>query len=394
MLQQSFDSKNLLRVITRDDVIEWNLWSRPDESDSVMRTMSLALERSNYRIAGVIKSSHNGNTTYQLREAKDHVGLKLVDRQLRRIYKVNQSDRNRIVRELRALLCDGGQLSIIREDVKAFYESIPFHKLVEKLKKDMILSDLGISMVESLKDELQAHGHSGLPRGIALSATLSELYMERFDSAIRKLPCIFYLARYVDDIIVLTDSESVGEAKQSIGKELRKLGLELRSGAPKSAVSELRNADFSYLGYHFKTHSSGGKPPTVDISISKNKVNKIKRRIIKAFIAFDRDGEFETLLSRCRYLACSKVVKRSDTGDVLSGLKHNYRYISDLNKLKVFDGFMSKVLSGGTRYGAGLSDDQIKSLRRISFYRASRDGIVVGYSRKKVNRLKKVWAYE
>ena len=249
-------------------------------------------------------------------------------------------------------------------------------------------------MVGSLNEELLTIGNSGLPRGIALSATLSELYMEPFDRAIRALPCTFYLARYVDDIVILTDSESVDDVKQFIVEELAKLELELRNDGTRSLVCDVRSADFSYLGYHFKTATTGNTPPKVDISISKNKVNKIKRRIIKSFIAFDRDGNFPDLLARCRYLACSKVVKQSDTGDVLSGLKYNYRYISSVEKLKVFDGFMNKILSGGTRFGNGLTAPQRDRLRRISFYRASRDGTVVGYTRRKVNRLKQAWVDE
>ncbi len=394
MLQQSLDAKSLLKVISRTDVQDWDLWSRTSEIDAVMRAMVLDLENSSYRINGVSTGSHNGNTTYQLRKAKDHFGLKLIDRHLRRIYKVTQSDRNRIIREIRALLGDGGELSIIREDVRAFYESIQFENLVEKLRSDMLLSDRSLSMVESLNQELLRSGNSGLPRGIALSATLSELYMETFDRAIRALPCTFYLARYVDDIVVLTDSESVAEVKRCITEELQKLQLELRSDGTRSLVCNVGNADFSYLGYHFRTNSTGNNSPTVDISISKNKVNKIKRRIVRAFMTFDRDGDFQALLSRCRYLACSKVVKCSDTGDVLSGLRYNYQYISSLNKLKVFDGFMNNILSGKTRFGTGLTTAQRDRLRRISFYRASRDGMIVGYSRRKVKHLKRAWADE
>ena len=394
MLQQSLDPKSLLKVITRNDVQDWNLWSKPNEIERVMRSISLDLETSSFRINGLTTSSHNGKTTFKLKEAKDHFGLKLIDRHLRRIYKVTQSDRNRIIRELRALLGDRGQLSIIREDVRFFYESIQFQSIIEKLRNDMILSESSLSMVESLNKELLTNDNSGLPRGIALSATLSELYMEPFDRAIRALPCTFYLARYVDDIVVLTDSESVKDVRQFIVDELRKLQLELRDDVTRSRVCDVKNADFSYLGYHFKTTTNEKDARVVDISISKNKVNKIKRRIIKAFIAFDRDGDFQELLSRCRYLACSKVVKRSDTGDVLSGLKYNYRYISNLEKLKVFDGFMNKILSGGTKFGSGLTPTQKKQLRRISFFRASRAGTVVGYSRRKVSRLKQVWADE
>ncbi|WP_305082555.1 antiviral reverse transcriptase Drt3a [Actomonas aquatica] len=394
MLQQTLGPDSLLKVISRNDVQRWDLWSRSSEIDSVMRSMFLALEKSSFRIDGISMSSHNGNTTIKLNQAKDHFGLKLIDRHLRRIYKVVQSDRNRIIREIRALLGDGGQLSIIREDVRAFYESIRFEKLIEKLRSDMLLSNRSLSMIESLNGKLLENGNSGLPRGIALSATLSELYMEPFDRAIQAMPCTFYFARYVDDIVVLTDSESVNDVKHFIAEELQKLELELRNDGTRSLVCDVRSADFSYLGYHFKTVSTGSNAPKVIISISKNKINKVKRRIIKSFIAFENDGDFSTLLARCRYLSCSKIVKKSDTGDVLSGLKYNYRYISSLEKLKVFDGFMNKILSGGTRFGSRLTADQRDRLRRISFYRASRDGTVVSYTRRKVNRLKQAWSDE
>ena len=88
------------------------------------------------------------------------------------------------------------------------------------------------------------------------------------------------------------------------------------------------------------------------------------------------------------------MVKSSDTGDVLSGLRYNYRYISSLEKIKVFDGFMNKILSGNTVFGTALTAEQRVRLRRISFYRAARDRMIVGYSRRKVKRLKQAWADE
>ncbi|EPM56853.1 phage-related reverse transcriptase/maturase family protein, partial [Pseudomonas syringae pv. actinidiae ICMP 19103] len=42
-------------------------------------------------------------------------------------------------------------------------------------------------------------------RGLALSATITEIVMQDFDNSIKELDGVFYYGRYVDDIIVVTD---------------------------------------------------------------------------------------------------------------------------------------------------------------------------------------------
>lgn len=394
MLEQLFDHRSLLKVISRRDVQNWNLWSHPSQTDAAVKRLAGEIVGSDFEVQDVRRGNHNGKQTFSPSAARDHIGLKLVDRYMRRVYKVTQSDRSRIVREIRSLLNDGGNLAVIRLDVKSFYESIPFGSLLNKLRDDMILSGECLSLLNSLHEQLHAEDFNGLPRGIAVSTTMAELYMEQFDNAIRMQTNTFYLARYVDDIIVLTDVASAERVMSLATSELEKLKLKVNSNKSKTGISHLRSASFDYLGYHFRTVNESRKQPKLDVSMAAGKVNRLKSRIIKSFVAFERDGNFELLLSRCRYLAGNSIVKKGKNGHILSGLRWNYQYISSLEKLKVFDGFMGNIVSGNSQYGRTLTSTQRARLSRISFYRAAVDKIVVGYSRSKIERIKKAWAYE
>lgn len=69
---------------------------------------------------------------------------------------------------------------------------------------------------------------TGLPRGLGISAVLSELYMKYFDLSIRRVGGVYYYARFVDDIIVFcSDQHSANVVMETAKSELSKLGLTL-----------------------------------------------------------------------------------------------------------------------------------------------------------------------
>ncbi len=61
-----------------------------------------------------------------------------------------------------------------------------------------------VLVLENFLFELLDRNIVGLPRGVPLSATLSEYSMKRFDRFVSTLPEVYYYARYVDDIVIVT----------------------------------------------------------------------------------------------------------------------------------------------------------------------------------------------
>ena len=394
MLIQDYKAQSLKKVISRQDVRNWDLWSNRPEMDLELARLERSIRHAGFNVGAPQRGHHNGFQTFQSSRAVDHVALKMTDYYIRRIYRVMQSDRSRIIREIRTLIEDSGSLSIIREDVRSFYDSIPFDQIIQRIEGDLILCQKGVSLLQGLSQKLSQSGYQGLPRGIGVSATLSELYTEPVDKYMSSRPEVFYFARYVDDVFILTEHQSAAAVRDILREKLDQLGLTLHTGSHKSLCQQTKSANFSYLGYHFKTTVNSRKKPTTEVSIAPEKVKKIKRRVIKSFVVFQRERNFINLLNRLRYLSCNKIVKKSANGDVLSGLKYNYCEVSTFDKFKVFDGFLTSILENNRRLNAGLTAPQKQRLRQISFFRAAKSGIVAKYSRRKVDHIKLAWINE
>lgn len=394
MLIQDYKAQSLKKVISRQDVRNWDLWSNRHEMNLELAKLERSIRRTGFNIGIPQRGHHNGFQTFQSSRAVDHVALKMTDYYIRRIYRVKQSDRSRIIREIRALIEDSGSLSIIREDVRSFYDSIPFDQIIQKIEGDLILYQKGVSILQGLNRQLSQLGYQGLPRGIGVSATLSELYTEAVDKYMSSRPEVFYYARYVDDVFILTENQSATTVREILCEKLDQIGLSLHTGSHKSLCQQTMSANFSYLGYHFITTVNSKRKPTTEVSIAPEKVKKIKRRIIKSFVAFQREHSFINLINRLRYLSCNKIVKKSVNGDVLSGLKYNYCEVSTFEKFKVFDGFLISILDNNRRLTVGLTAAQKQQIRQISFFRAAKRGIVAKYSRRKVDHIKLAWINE
>lgn len=135
---------------------------------------------------------------------------KKIQDNINKTYHVIQSSRYAILSELLNLLEDNFPKYVIRTDIKGFYESIPQKKLLDKVNNDYLLSiktKKFISQIftsyNSLTGQADPEIAKGVPRGVGISAYLSELFMRSIDNKIKELDDLVYYARYVDDIIVI-----------------------------------------------------------------------------------------------------------------------------------------------------------------------------------------------
>ncbi|WP_277342840.1 reverse transcriptase domain-containing protein, partial [Pseudomonas viridiflava] len=100
---------------------------------------------------------------------------------------------------------DGVPKYIIRSDVELFYESVGHKELFDGIYQAPELSVLIKRILTRLmKDYVVVSGdENGLPRGIGISAYLSEIYLSSIDDEIRRQDNLFYYARYVDDMVLM-----------------------------------------------------------------------------------------------------------------------------------------------------------------------------------------------
>ena len=293
--------------------------------------------------------------------------LRKLHNNIKTIYKVQQADRNNIVRQMKILLSENVEMWVVRLDVRHFYESINREKLITKLEEDARLTYPSLTLLQSLfKDPVVASG-TGLPRGLGVSAAMSELYMKYFDLNIRRVEGVYYYARFVDDIIVFCSSE---QSKDLVWEEVKKgldeLGLDLNVEKSYTWSPASRGVELVYLGYTFKKR--GGR---VDISIADKKIKVIKTRLTKSFVRFAKDRDFDLLKKRIKFLTGNFTLYQADTLlPIKVGIFFNYKFATNDECLDELDKYYQRLLhcrTGKLGSRIALSKSELKELEKYSF---------------------------
>ncbi|MBR3153132.1 MAG: group II intron reverse transcriptase domain-containing protein [Clostridia bacterium] len=157
-------------------------------------------------------------------------------------------------------------------DISNYFNSIPVHKLLNSLKKDLNDNKL-YEFIENIifnnkviyKNEI-IYEEKGIMAGIPISSFLANYYLKDLDHFFYDHSILY--ARYADDIIVFSnDSQKIEEYKNYICSYLNKNGLEIN----KSKEFFYEPGDkFEFLGFSYQ----GGI-----IDISNNSYKKIQGKI-------------------------------------------------------------------------------------------------------------------
>jgi hypothetical protein len=312
--------------------------------------------------------------------AQNYFALKQTQYNIKKSFDVKQSSRPLIVNQLAMLLSDNVPKVIVRTDIKEFYESISHEMLNYKVNENTILSYPSKKIIKDIlnsywnmlvTDGLKTSSDEriGIPRGVGISAYLSELYLKSFDNEVKALPNVTYYARYVDDIIVVFTPESRTETTTTTAyknriADLLKQKAHLNVNHSKTKVVDLRkktsevNVDtknnITFLGYKFviafkfQTEVKGGRTVNVmrkmpfEIKLSDSRYSKYVDKIEKAFLKYDIDKSTylkkanRELIKRVKYLTGNTRLT-GNKDNVFTGVyfsnQHLSEPVSDLSKL-------------------------------------------------------------
>lgn len=152
------------------------------------------------------------------------------------------------------------EISIIRTDIKQFYDSIDrnilFQKLKTKIKSRRILTLIKRAIETSTvpknyhrKDIHEYYNSQGIPQGLSISNILACIYLHQLDSEMEKVDGVHVYYRYVDDILIFADKENIDEIEKTFRNKIKTLNLEVNED--KTNKTSLDN-EFEYLGYRFE----------------------------------------------------------------------------------------------------------------------------------------------
>lgn len=371
MYSQSFTPYNLYICSTQSERRNIGL-DKKNFIQNVELCMGDRIERGIYQFK--IKSLSTLYLNDCPKNSMEHLCQNLILRKLynniKRIYGIEQANRNQIVKQMKTLLQEETTKWVIRLDVRHFYESISREHLINRFLEKGRLNYQSICLLRNLFANPVIASKKGVPRGLSISSAMSELYMKYFDLEIRRMDGVFYYARFVDDIIIFCSSETAQEnVWNAVPDMLQKMGLHLNPSKSYKWCSDNPRVNLTYLGYTFLPQSE----KKVEIVIDQRKVNVIKTRITRSFIRFAKDGQYYMLKQRIKFLTGNFTLYNQSTLQPINiGIYFNYNMATNKEALYELDKYYQKILhcrTGrlGTRLTASMSSAERTELTKYSF---------------------------
>lgn len=302
------------------------------------------------------------------KSAESYFALKQIQHNLRKLYKIKQGNRHNIVCQLRETLADKLPKHVIRTDISNFYESIPRDKILKELYDDPLLTLTSKKIIRGILHEYEkiSDTNVGLPRGIGISAYLSELYLREFDEKILKCPQVLFYARFVDDIIIVCTADQVNILRKLafVKKSLKDIDLNLnKEKTDHKTLNGRTQKSIEYLGYHFLFGRG-----QVKIALAKSKIEKYKKRIKLSFDDYNKtvkspNKKSESLLKkRVRFLTGNTRLVNNKK-NALVGIYFTYNLITDISCLDGLDRYLENKINclGNEKFKRILSELTFKS---------------------------------
>ncbi|EAK2271710.1 TPA: RNA-directed DNA polymerase [Campylobacter coli] len=270
--------------------------------------------------------------------------MKFAQKDIQRSFKIKQSDRNTIIEQIKCLIDDEIPKFIIRLDIKNFYETIPHDKLKKIIKENYILEPTSKKTIFTILKEyskLSNNQNIGIPRGIGISAYLSELYMRDFDKKVDSLEEVVYYARYVDDVIIISTSNIENKIENLLEKETQ-LSFHDSTSQKRKIIDTSKNGQlhFDFLGFVFKKEKE-----KLSIGLSKNKIKKYKNKITKTIECYNKQSKYneknarKMLEKRLKYLTGNTALKGVKKY-IYTGVFYSNKYIDDTSCFQGLDAFL------------------------------------------------------
>ena len=372
MIDQSFSYKQFKKLQKRGDFLSQDIDTKVLKQQLIDLEVKLS-DIEQYSFSALKSIMKDDKKIYFLDKNNencifDDFILRKINHNIKRIYKVKQSNRNTIISQIYNLLKENSKCYIYRLDIHSFYESIDRTKILQKIIDSSIISAETKILLEKFFEHTKEC--SGLPRGINISATLSELYMNTFDHKIISTKGVYYYARFVDDIIIFSyEKLETAELEKMLTEET---GLTFNVLKTKELCLDfIKDEVLEYLGYQYiiKSNKKNNGIDCITVNISKKKLNKIKSRIIYALLDYNKNKNFKLLQNRFLLLTCTYPIKTSqqkispfkNTGYLQAGLFFNYLKLSENNSsLEELDNFKLKILTHNNKYSKCLNINQKK----------------------------------
>lgn len=362
--------------------------------NSELERISKIIGSKNFRInMTILPAMVGGKRVYGVGNSLEQIlAVRFVQRVLKILYGIRMPSRDILVGQIKSLAFDGVPKYIIRSDVESFYESVRHKNLLNGIHQSPELSVLIKRILTRLiKDYVSVSGdENGVPRGIGISAYLSEIYLSSIDNEIRRQDDLFYYARYVDDMVLMyapQRKELADKYLENLGKILQNKGLKFNDKTRSIDLLNEQKGSFDYLGYTFDVSSSNP-----GVRLSQRKVDKYKFRIEQAFYDYASKCSFipkkaaEELILRCIFLTGNtRLFNRKSNAFI--GIYFSNKFITDTRQISGLDRFYKSKITGI------FSPSLKRKLSKLSFEKGFEEKLFRSFESKQLSQLSRGWKH-
>jgi len=344
---------------------------------------------------GLKVENRGDNRIYTPATVQDALCLRRTNHIIKKALRIPALNRDDEMKQLLQVLSGETNCKVFRTDIKSYFESVPFAEIISGLEIGGLKNSCALTHLKNLNSILlKYHNCEGLPRGLALSSTLADYALQGFDRNIFNCDSVVYYTRYVDDVCIVHFGGA--EVIQSLVEQNLPFNLKLNAG--KTQKLRLPSTDrLEFLGYHIQLNH-----PQL-VSIADAKIGKTKKRIVLSLKAFLADQDFDMLLARLRFLACSTRMKKVGRKSlVYTGYRHVYRLCDKKTvgvQLNILDCFLHGIINSkrfalGRSLKSSLNAQQRQRLRTLSFEKHYASSLTFTLNPRSISAIKQAWQYE
>lgn len=393
--RQRFSYNNLLRSFK-------NKYTGKDTKDlkSACHKVSKSIFKNEFEFSDIRRGVANKRPVFHLSGLRDEIVAQKVSDNLNKTYNIKPMSRDDIIRQTRLLLEEKTPKTVLRADIKSFFNNCNKEAILRKLKRDKLCSSQTIFLLEEMLRKSEAAGASGLPPGLSISSALSEIYLIDLDMQMRAASGVYFYARFVDDILILCH-DNVDLIKDFLQARLGEADLALNLTPRKNKTihaietNGTEKDEFDYLGYKFEVPLNYKKSKDLSIRISKSKIKSIKTRIVRSLIDYNKNKDEKLFLDRLKFLSgsCPVYTRTRKSGGLRNGLCYSYQYISNFKDIESLDLFKSKCLTckKGSFYNLHtrhLPRTAMEKACSISFVKSFHNKRYYGFSLQRLSKIK------
>ncbi|HEM8338301.1 TPA: hypothetical protein U2M54_000356 [Providencia rettgeri] len=411
MIKQDYSETNLRHYLHRSDFIKNRKLLNPTSAKLFFDELKDYLKYIDIDGFPLKSLNINSKNIYTTTTLHHKLILRRCDSSLKKLFNIEIQNRHSIIDELTVFLKESPEYSIIRVDIKSFFESINQNYLLKTLEENKALSYINYNIILNLLNSYNSKtvdsNNIGVPRGLEISSSLSEISLLEFDNNLQKIDNIIYYGRFVDDILIISNNSFTFNEIESI-----LLSYDLKLNYLKSQKIDLKKysehilpVSFNYLGYKF-TFPFENQPSSkqkkkefrkIIISISDNKLKKIKTCISKSFYSFYKNNDFDLLIDRLLFLSTNRnLSSEKHKKKIPTGIYFNYSKINDFLCLKEIDSFMKKIIfSHSVRLNKAkktpFNKKQINILIKINFENSHKKIIYKSFNTRRLKEITRIW---